>query len=117
MNNYIPKNTKASNNSVENEEILDKISMETFCQANNSPIIFDDPLSVVRIVLLRAKPNFTNYFSNEIYAIYARTENQDAWFGTPVKNPNAGLVRWNKEYWDKLYGFVLSLTIQEDSAK
>jgi hypothetical protein len=98
----------------EEEEITDKIPIQTFCQINNAPVIFDDPLSIVRLVLLKAKPEYSGYFGNSVYAVYVRTENNEAWFGQPVKNPSVGLMRWDKNRWDKLYGFVLSLSMQED---
>lgn len=98
----------------EEDEITEKIPIEKFCQINNAAVIFDDPVSLVRIVLLRAKSDFINYYGSGIYAVFVRTENNDAWFGSPIKNTSVGLMRWEKAKFHKVYGFSLSMTMQED---
>ena len=99
----------------EEYEITERIPIEKFCQINNAPLIFDDPAAIVRILLLRAKPDYVTYYGSKIYSIFVRTENIDAWFGVPVKNPNVGLMRWEKSHWDRVYGFSLSMTMHEDT--
>jgi len=99
----------------EEDEITEKIPIEKFCQINNAPLIFDDPVAIVRVLLLRAKPDYSNYYGTKIYSIFIRTENNDAWFGSSVKNPNVGLMRWEKSHWDRIYGFSLSMTMHEDT--
>ncbi len=99
----------------EEDEITEKIPIEKFCQINNAPLIFDDPAAIVRILLLRAKPEYANYYGPNIYSIFIRTENNDAWFGVSVKNPNVGLMRWEKSHWDRVYGFSLSMNMHEDT--
>jgi hypothetical protein len=98
----------------EEEEVTDKIPIEKFCQINNAPLIFDDPAAIVRVILLRAKLDYINYFGSNIYSVFVRTENNEAWFGVPVKNPNVGLMRWEKDRWDKVYGFSISMAMNED---
>lgn len=98
----------------DDDEITDKIPIEAFHQINNAPLIFDDPISLIRIIILKSKPEYINYFGNCIYAIYVKSENEDAWFGPPVKNPTIGLMKWERKKWDKIYGFTLNLMFQED---
>jgi hypothetical protein len=99
----------------EEDEITEKIPIEKFCQINNAPLIFDDPAAIVRVILLRSKPEYESYYGTKIYSIFIRTENNDFWFGTPVKNPHIGLMRWEKSHWDKIYEFSLSMTMHEDT--
>jgi hypothetical protein len=99
----------------EDEEVTARIPIEKFCQINNASLIFDDPAAIVRIVLLRAKPEYSNYFGSHIYSIFVRTENNETWFGVSVKNPHVGLMRWEKAHWDRIYSFSLSMTMQEDT--
>ena len=99
----------------EEDEITEKIPIEKFCQINNAPLIFDDPAAIVRVILLRAKPEYESYYGKQIYSIFVRTENEHFWFGSPVKNPHVGLMRWEKSHWYRVYGFSLSMTMHEDT--
>jgi len=109
-------NTNEKNDEIkfDDEEITEKIPIEKFCQINNAQLIFDEPASLVRFVLLQANPEYINYFGPTVYAIIIKSENNVSWFGVPVKNPNVGLMRWDKSRWNKLYSFSLSMTMQED---
>ena len=97
------------------DEITEKIPIEKFCQIHNTPLIFDDPAAFVRIVLLKAKPEYINYYGPKVYAVIVKTENNDAWFGAPVKNSQIGLIRWSKTHWDRIYGFSMSMSIEENT--
>lgn len=97
----------------EDEIPTEKMPIQTVCELNNTPIIYDDPIAITRIILLQSKPEYEIYYSQKIFAIYLRTENSAAWFGPPVKNPNLGPVRWNKSEWNRIYDFTMSLTLKE----
>lgn len=105
---------KSFDENKEDEEITKKIPIDTFCKINNAPIVFDTPTSTVRFVLLKAKSAFISYFGNIIYAVQIKSETETAWIGLSIKNPSIGLIKWDKTQWDKIYGFTLSLNMQED---
>lgn len=98
----------------EEEEITGKIPIEKFCQINNAQFIFDEPMTLVKILLLKSKTEYKNYYGKNIYAIYLKSENEEVWFGVPVKNPNLGLIKFEKSAWDEVYRFSLALTMQEN---
>lgn len=97
------------------DDITQKIPLEKFCQINNAPLVFDDPAAFVRIILLIAKPHYHCYYGTNVYAVFIRTENSHAWFGMPVKNSKLGIMKWHKSHFDKIYGFTMSMSIQEDA--
>ena len=97
-----------------NGETTDKIPIEAFRLINNSPLIFDDPLSAIHIILLKSKPEYVQYYGDKVYSVFLKTENDDAWFGPPVKNTSVGLIRWDKSNFNKIYGFILNIIMQED---
>lgn len=99
---------------VDEEAITAKIPVEKFFQINNDTHSFESEVASSRIILLVAKSDYMTYFGKKVYAIYVSSENQDDWFGKPVKNPKVGIMRWEKSKWIKIYGFTLSLTIQEE---
>jgi hypothetical protein len=105
---------EVDNSILEEDEITDKIPIEKFHQIHNSSESSD--VALVRILLLHAKPDYIPYFGNNIYAIILKSEENsgDCWLGIPVKNPKLGIIRWEKERWDKIYGFSISFEIQDD---
>jgi hypothetical protein len=96
------------------EEITEKIPTEKFCQINNTPLIFDDPAALVHIILLKAKPNYISYYGSIVYAVIIKSENDDCWLGIPAKNPQVGLIKWNKFHFEKIYGFNVALSLIEE---
>ena len=100
---------------IEEEEVITaKIPVEKFFQINNVSPLFDGEISSLRIILLAARSDYITYFGRKVYAVYLTEETHDEWVGKPVKNPQVGLMKWEKSKWVKIYGFTLSLTMQED---
>jgi len=96
------------------DEITAKIPIEQFFQINNVQATFESPVTLTRIVLLVAKPDYMCYFGKRVYAIYLNSESDEEWVGKPIKNPDVGIMKWDKTKWIKIYGFTLSLTMQEE---
>ena len=89
----------------ENEIITKKIPSikvgELYTQSNNSQYI--------HIAILKCKINYQELYSTNNHAIIIKTENNDAWFGIPIKASYAGTIEWSKIIWEIITEFDLSL--------
>lgn len=94
----------------DDEEVTAKIPVTIFQQLNQ-PFISDKPILTGRIILFQAKDQYQEYYTQVVYGALVKSENQNCWFGVPIKNPTIGLMKWEKKIWNKIYSFELNVSM------
>ena len=97
-------------NSFSDEEETAKIPISLFQKLNETHLA-EKPILSGRIILLQSKKEYEQYYSNIIYSIMVKSETQNCWLGTSLKNPSVGLLKWEKKIWNKIYELIIDINV------